>query len=114
MTETFPEQIDLGDGLVLRWPEVDDAPALLAATTVDLDHLAPWLPWATAEGNTLAARAGFIEGCRAQAEAGPGRHLPPGRRATVGCRAAWGSTTASARAGWTSATGWPRRRRVGA
>ncbi len=55
-----PDQIDLGD-LVLRRPRRADAEALLAATTADLDHLGPWMPWATPERNTLEQRQTFIQ-----------------------------------------------------
>ena len=55
-----PDHIDLGD-VVLRAPRLDDAEALLAATTVDLDHLGPWMAWATPEQNTLDQRRAFIQ-----------------------------------------------------
>lgn len=68
-----PDRIDLGD-VLLRFPEPRDAEALLAATTLDLDHLGPWMAWATAEGNTLKARTAFIEECVAKTAGGREAH----------------------------------------
>jgi ribosomal-protein-serine acetyltransferase len=50
-----PEQIETDD-VVLRRLTPDDAGALSAAATESLEHLAPWMPWATAEGTSLAAQ----------------------------------------------------------
>lgn len=69
----LPDRIDLGE-VVLRAPEPADAAALLAATTRDLDHLAPWMAWATPETNTLEARTAFIEGCAAATAADQEAH----------------------------------------
>ncbi len=41
-----PELIDAGS-VVLRRSKPDDACAVAAAVGASLDHLAPWLPWAT-------------------------------------------------------------------
>lgn len=68
-----PDRIDLGE-VVLRAPRPDDAEALLAATTRDLDHLGPWMAWATPDTNTLEARAAFIEECATKAAAGVEAH----------------------------------------
>ena len=54
-----PDRIDLGDVVLRRW-EPDDAPALAAAAAAALDHLAPWMVWATPEGATESAMATFI------------------------------------------------------
>lgn len=63
-----PDAIDLGE-VVLRRHRPDDAAALAAAASASLDHLAPWMPWATPEGVTEAAMAAFIETVSAQGEA---------------------------------------------
>ena len=68
-----PDRIDLGDVILAR-PQPADAEALLAATTRDLDHLAPWMAWATPETNTLAARAAFIDECAAKTAGGHEAH----------------------------------------
>jgi RimJ/RimL family protein N-acetyltransferase len=54
-----PERIDLGDVVLRRW-RPDDAAALAAAASMALDHLAPWMVWATPEGVTEAAMTTFI------------------------------------------------------
>jgi RimJ/RimL family protein N-acetyltransferase len=43
-----PERIELGD-LLLRPYTLADAPALTRAINENLEHLRPWMPWATAE-----------------------------------------------------------------
>lgn len=68
-----PDRIDLGE-VVLRAPDPADAEALLAATTLDLDHLRPWMAWATDELNTLEARARFISECQAKTAGGHEAH----------------------------------------
>jgi RimJ/RimL family protein N-acetyltransferase len=47
-----PEEV-AHDGVVLRRLTVDDAPALSTAATECLEHLRPWMPWATPEGTSL-------------------------------------------------------------
>ncbi len=69
MASAFPNRIDLGD-VTLRRPQPDDAEALLAATTIDLLRLGPWMSWASPRDNTVAARAAFIDEARAKAETG--------------------------------------------
>ena len=54
-----PDRIDLGDVVLRRWTPADAA-ALAAAAAEALDHLAPWMPWATPDGVTEAAMATFI------------------------------------------------------
>jgi len=49
------ERIDTG-GVVLRRLTPDDADAVATAATESLEHLAPWMPWATPEGTSLAAQ----------------------------------------------------------
>lgn len=56
---TPPDRIDLGDVVLRRW-EAGDAAALAAAAAAALDHLAPWMVWATPDGVTEAAMATFI------------------------------------------------------
>jgi RimJ/RimL family protein N-acetyltransferase len=43
--------------LVLRRSQVADAAALAVAVAESLDHLAPWLQWATPEAATVASQA---------------------------------------------------------
>ncbi len=59
MHPTPPDRIDLGDVVLRRW-QPDDAAALAAAAADALDHLAPWMIWATPDGVTEAAMATFI------------------------------------------------------
>jgi RimJ/RimL family protein N-acetyltransferase len=42
--------------VVLRRLTGDDAEAVSAAATESLDHLAPWMPWATPEGTSVEAQ----------------------------------------------------------
>jgi RimJ/RimL family protein N-acetyltransferase len=44
-----PDRIDL-PGYVLRRMTVQDAPAVSAAASESLEHLRPWMPWATPDG----------------------------------------------------------------
>jgi RimJ/RimL family protein N-acetyltransferase len=64
-----PDRIDLGDVVLRRW-EPDDAAALAAAAAAALDHLAPWMVWATPEGATESAMATFIAETTARAAGG--------------------------------------------
>jgi len=50
-----PEVIDAG-ALVLRRGTVDDAAPLAAAVAESVEHLAPWMPWATPEAGTVEAQ----------------------------------------------------------
>jgi RimJ/RimL family protein N-acetyltransferase len=45
-----PPEVLVGPTVVLRRSVVDDAEALSAAALASVDHLAPWMPWATPEG----------------------------------------------------------------
>jgi len=59
-----PERIEAGP-VVLRRLTADDAPALSAAAVASLEHLRPWMPWATPEGvsvETQRRRLGGPEG----------------------------------------------------
>ncbi len=47
-----PEEVER-DGVILRRLTADDAPAVSKATTESLEHLRPWMPWATPEGTSL-------------------------------------------------------------
>jgi RimJ/RimL family protein N-acetyltransferase len=47
-----PEEVE-GDGVILRRLTADDAPAVSRAATESLEHLGPWMPWATPEGTSL-------------------------------------------------------------
>jgi RimJ/RimL family protein N-acetyltransferase len=50
-----PERIKLS-GYVLRRMTVLDAPAVSRAATESLEHLRPWMPWATPEGVSVEAQ----------------------------------------------------------
>jgi RimJ/RimL family protein N-acetyltransferase len=52
--ETPPPQLALVDGVHLRWLTPDDAATVAAAVGESLDHLRPWLPWATEESADVA------------------------------------------------------------
>lgn len=54
-----PESIDVGD-VVLRRYRPDDASELAAVASDCVEHLAPWMVWATPEGVTVEAMARFI------------------------------------------------------
>lgn len=56
--------------MVLRSYTPDDAPGLAAAAAASLDHLAPWMPWATREGVTVEAMQTFITDTTARAADG--------------------------------------------
>jgi len=50
-----PEQVE-HDGVVLRRLSADDADEVSRAATESLEHLRPWMPWATPEGTSPAAQ----------------------------------------------------------
>jgi RimJ/RimL family protein N-acetyltransferase len=50
-----PERIDI-PGYVLRRMTVHDAPAVSAAAIESMEHLRPWMPWATPEGTSVEAQ----------------------------------------------------------
>ena len=50
-----PEQVAAGP-LVLRRVHADDAGAIAAAVGASLDHLRPWMPWATPEAADLRSQ----------------------------------------------------------
>lgn len=54
-----PERIDLGD-VVLRRYVPGDAVQLASVARANLEHLSPWMTWATVESTTEEAMAGFI------------------------------------------------------
>jgi RimJ/RimL family protein N-acetyltransferase len=54
-----PEQLTLDDGYVIRRYHEDDMPAVVAVVNANLEHLAPWLPWAQ-EPMTLDAQLTFF------------------------------------------------------
>jgi RimJ/RimL family protein N-acetyltransferase len=56
-----PERVDT-DGVVLRRLTPDDADAVATAATESLEHLAPWMPWATPEGTSSPAQRDRLEG----------------------------------------------------
>jgi len=56
-----PEQIDLGT-VVLRRMTVEDAPAVSGAALQSLEHLRPWMPWATPEGTSVETQTARLLG----------------------------------------------------
>ncbi len=52
-----PERIELPGGYVLRRMTVRDAPALSVAASESIEHLRPWMPWATPEGVSVEAQS---------------------------------------------------------
>jgi len=56
MDDAPPERLDLGDGHELTRCRLAHAIATSVAVTQSLDHLRPWMPWATAAGATIAAQ----------------------------------------------------------
>ena len=47
-----PEEVER-DGVILRRLTADDAQEVSRAATESLEHLRPWMPWATPEGTSL-------------------------------------------------------------
>ncbi len=66
---TPPEHIDLAD-VVVRAYTRDDVSALARAMAESLDHLHPWMAWATPEGTTEDACRRFIDDEDARRAAG--------------------------------------------
>jgi len=56
-----PEHIDLGT-VVLRRMTVEDAPAISCAALESLEHLRPWMPWATPEGTSVQSQTARLLG----------------------------------------------------
>ena len=54
----------------MRRPTADDAEAMNAAVEVSLDHLRPWMPWATDDATTLEGRRAYLEQVERGWEAG--------------------------------------------
>ncbi len=69
-----PVTIEVEGALALRPFVLDDAPALHDLVDRNLDHLREWLGWVDLD-HSVAGKCGFIEGCRAQYEAGTGLSL---------------------------------------
>jgi RimJ/RimL family protein N-acetyltransferase len=55
----LPEVIDAGP-VVLRRLVADDGPALAQAVGESLEHLRPWMPWATPAAATVPAQASHV------------------------------------------------------
>ena len=60
MSTRPPERIDLGDAL-LRRERAGDESLIAARVAANLDHLRPWMPWATPENATVAAQRERLE-----------------------------------------------------
>jgi len=58
MADAPPERLELGDGyeLVRARPHHAEATSVAVTVTVSLEHLRPWMPWATPAGATIAAQ----------------------------------------------------------
>jgi RimJ/RimL family protein N-acetyltransferase len=64
-----PEVVEAGP-VVLHRVRRGDAAALSAAATASLEHLRPWMPWATPDGVSLVAQAAHCRQAEVQWEAG--------------------------------------------
>ncbi len=77
-----PEQIDL-PGYVLRRLTVADAAAVSSAASESMEHLRPWMPWATPEGVSLEVQQARMSGPEwswsPHGDYGYGVFLPDGR-----------------------------------
>ena len=59
-----PERI-VGERVVLRRNRVEDGEAIARAVGASLEHLEPWMPWATPEAATAEAQRGrIVDGTR--------------------------------------------------
>jgi ribosomal-protein-serine acetyltransferase len=58
---TRPDELIEHGPVTLRRYREDDADAVFAAVTASLDHLRPWMPWATA-GYTRESAAEYLDG----------------------------------------------------
>ena len=56
-----PEHIELGS-LILRRLSTDDASLVSEAATESLEHLRPWMPWATPDAVTVEAQSRRLSG----------------------------------------------------
>lgn len=64
-----PQRLTLDDGHVIRRYVEDDMPAVVDVVNANLDHLAPWMPWAQ-EPMTLDAQLTFFQESDKQWDAG--------------------------------------------
>ncbi|HYK66736.1 MAG TPA: GNAT family N-acetyltransferase [Streptosporangiaceae bacterium] len=55
-----PERVDAGQ-VILRRVQASDAGAIAAAVSASLDHLRPWMPWATTEAADRANQLARVE-----------------------------------------------------
>jgi RimJ/RimL family protein N-acetyltransferase len=53
MPEHPPRRIEVHDDLILRWADLDDAELIASAVGESLEHLRPWMSWATADAADL-------------------------------------------------------------
>jgi RimJ/RimL family protein N-acetyltransferase len=60
MSRWPPERIDLGE-ILLRRPTTVDATLIADALADELDHLRPWMPWATPDNVTVDAQRARLE-----------------------------------------------------
>lgn len=68
-----PELVDAGL-LLLRRPTAADAERMAESVAVNLAHLSPWMPWATAEAGTLDVQRERLATVAADWEAGREYH----------------------------------------
>ena len=66
-----PEEVE-NDGVVLRRLTAADAAAVSRAATESLEHLRPWMPWATPEGTSFEAQRERLEGPASSWNSGSG------------------------------------------
>jgi RimJ/RimL family protein N-acetyltransferase len=83
-----PERVE-HDGVVLRRLTVDDAEAVSVAATESLEHLRPWMPWATPEGTSFETQRERLLGPATMWNSGSGYEygifLPDGTTLVGGC-----------------------------
>lgn len=68
--ESHPPEYIPAPPLTLRRPTLADVEGMAAAVAQSLEHLAPWMPWATPEAATLAVQRERVEAVARAWEAG--------------------------------------------
>ena len=70
MPEHPPSHIEVHDDLILRWAELDDTELIASAVGESLEHLGPWMSWATVEAADLEKQRKLRVEMAEQARAG--------------------------------------------
>jgi RimJ/RimL family protein N-acetyltransferase len=68
--DALPRRIELGDNTYLRPFDVADAEAIATAVAESLEHLRPWMPWATEQSADVTFQRERLRGLRARAASG--------------------------------------------